>query len=67
MANLPFRLDYYTEVQDLKYLTPYLEKESNSVLGKNFVKLTEMIGELVEDFNLVAFEVLAVENKQSME
>ena len=65
-GELPFRLDYYTEVQDLRYLTPYLEKESNSVLGKNYVRLTEMIGELVEDFNLVAFEVLAVENKQSM-
>ena len=25
-----------------------------------------MIGELVEDFNLVSFEVLSVENKQSM-
>lgn len=65
-GDLPMRLDYYTEVQDLKYLTPLLEKESNSVLGKNYVKLTEMIGEIVEDFNLVSFEVLAVENKQSM-
>ncbi|CAH2355573.1 GPN-loop GTPase 2 [[Candida] railenensis] len=63
---LPFKLDYYTEVQDLQYLTPHLEKESNSVLGKNYVKLTEMIGELVEDFNLVSFEVLSIENKQAM-
>lgn len=63
---LPFRLDYYTEVQDLTYLTPHLEKESNSVLGKNYVRLTEMIAELVGDFNLVSFEVLSVENKASM-
>lgn len=63
---LPFRLDYYTEVQDLTYLTPHLEKESNSVLGKNYVRLTEMIAELVGDFNLVSFEVLSVENKSSM-
>ncbi|KAL7662560.1 GPN-loop GTPase 2 [[Candida] zeylanoides] len=63
---LPFQLDYYTEVQDLKYLTPHLERESNSVLGRRFVRLTELIGELVEDFNLVSFEVLSVENKQSM-
>lgn len=63
---LPFKLDYYTEVQDLAYLTPLLEKELNSILGRNFVKLTEMIGELVEDFNLVSFEVLSIENKQSM-
>lgn len=63
---LPFKLDFYTDVQDLSYLTPHLEKESNSVLGQNYVRLTEMIGDLVESFNLVAFEVLSVENKQSM-
>lgn len=65
-GELPFRLDYYTEAQDLHYLTPLLEKESNSVLGQNYVRLTELIGELVEDFHLVAFEVLSVENKKSM-
>ena len=63
-GELPFRLDYYTEAQDLQYLTPYLEKESNSVLGQNYVRLTELIGELVEDFHLVSFEVLSVENKK---
>jgi GTPase SAR1 family protein len=65
-GELPFNLDYYTGVQDLSYLTPYVEKESNSVLGKRYSKLTEMIGQIVEDFNLVSFEVLAVEDKQSM-
>ena len=65
-GELPFRLDYYTEAQDLQYLTPYLEKESNSVLGQNYVRLTELIGEMVEDFHLVSFEVLSVENKKSM-
>lgn len=65
-GELPFRLDYYTEAQDLHYLTPLLEQESNSVLGQNYVRLTELIGELVEDFHLVAFEVLSVENKKSM-
>ncbi|KAK6197408.1 uncharacterized protein RJT21DRAFT_123213 [Scheffersomyces amazonensis] len=65
-GELPFRLDYYTEVQDLTYLTPHLEKESNSVLGQNYVRLTELIGELVQDFNLVSFEVLSVENKRCM-
>ncbi|SGZ51652.1 CIC11C00000004101 [Sungouiella intermedia] len=65
-GNLPLRLDYYTEVQDLSYLGPLIDRESPTTLGKNFVKLTEMIGTLVEDFNLVSFEVLAVENKASM-
>lgn len=63
---LPMSLDYYTEVQDLKYLTPLLEKESPSLLGKNFVRLTEMIGEIIEQYGLVSFEVLSVENKRSM-
>lgn len=65
-GDLPLRLDFYTEVQDLKYLTPLLEKESNSILGKNYVRLTEMIGDLVEDYNLVSFDVLSIENKKSM-
>lgn len=63
---LPMRLDFYTEVQNLRYLSPHLEKESPTMLGKSFVRLTEMIGELVEDFNLVSFEVLSIENKVSV-
>ncbi|KAI5964363.1 uncharacterized protein KGF55_002305 [Candida pseudojiufengensis] len=63
---LPFKLNYYTEVQDLEYLTPHLLKESNSILGKKYVKLTETIAELVEQYHLVAFEVLFVEDKKSM-
>ncbi|ONH66658.1 GPN-loop GTPase 2 [Cyberlindnera fabianii] len=65
-GELPMKLDYYTEVQDLSYLTPWIEKESNSVLGKRYSRLTEMIAELVEEYNLVSFEALAVEDKQSM-
>lgn len=65
-GELPFRLDYYTEVQDLGYLIPHIEQELNTMLGQNFVRMTEAIGEMVEDFNLVSFEVLSVENKQSM-
>lgn len=65
-GELPFRLDYYTEVQDLDYLQPFIEKESSSVLGRRYSKLTETISELVSDFNLVSFEVLAVDDKQSM-
>jgi len=65
-GELPFNLNYYTEVQDLSYLKPHIEQESNSILGKRYSKLTNYIAELVEDFNLVSFEVLAVEDKQSM-
>ncbi|SSD58317.1 probable GPN-loop GTPase 2 homolog [Saccharomycodes ludwigii] len=66
--ELPFRLDYYTDVQELEYLQPIIEKESseNSYMGKKLKKLTENISEIISDFNLVSFEVLCIDDKQSM-
>jgi hypothetical protein len=83
--NLPFNLDYYTEVQDLNYLLPHLNREQTSGIpgpttaGANedtdmdndeptskFSALNKAIVELVEDFALVGFETLAVEDKKSM-
>lgn len=65
-GELPFNLDYYTEVQDLSYLFPHIDAEQKTVLGKRYSKLTEAIADLVEEFGLVSFEVLAVEDKKSM-
>ncbi|RPA72529.1 hypothetical protein BJ508DRAFT_419437 [Ascobolus immersus RN42] len=62
-SPLPFRLDFYTEVQDLTHLIPLLEQEPGM---KKFAKLNEAICELVENFGLVGFEVLAVEDRKSM-
>ena len=84
--DLPFNLDFYTEVQSLSYLIPYLNKEQASgVPGpkppeepaasddmevdpptSKFAKLNEAIVEMVEEFSLVGFETLAVEDKKSM-
>lgn len=83
--NLPFNLDFYTEVQDLHYLLPHLNREQTSGIpgptiadaGRDtdidddeptskFSALNRAIVELVEDFALVGFETLAVEDKQSM-
>lgn len=61
---LPFRLDYYTDVQELDFMLPHLAKEST--MSPKYAKLTETIGEIVSDFNLVSFEVLAVDDKESM-
>ncbi|KAL1405508.1 hypothetical protein Q8F55_009145 [Vanrija albida] len=61
--NLPFNLDYYTEVQDLSYLLRTLEDEPRA---KRFAKLNAAMVELIEDFSLVGFETLAVEDKDSM-
>lgn len=63
---LPFNLDYYTEVQDLSYLTPSLEAESPVMRNEKFGRLNQAVADLVERFGLVSFEVLAVENKKSI-
>ncbi|KAK9466488.1 hypothetical protein V1512DRAFT_169799 [Lipomyces arxii] len=65
-GKLDFNLDFYTEVQDLHYLTPLLTKESPNLLGEKFASLNEAIADLIMDFGLVQFEVLAVEDKKSM-
>ncbi|CAO2654770.1 Nn.00g115030.m01.CDS01 [Neocucurbitaria sp. VM-36] len=83
--NLPFNLDFYTEVQDLHYLLPHLDREQTSGIPgpttagvdddmdldsdestSKFSALNKAIVELVEDFALVGFETLAVEDKKSM-
>ena len=67
-AELPFNLDFYTEVQDLQQLLPVLSAEQASSGGgseKWEALNTALIG-LVEDFGLVGFETLAVEDRQSM-
>lgn len=63
---LPFNLDFYAEVQDLSYLLPHLADESPLLKNPKFEGLNRAIVELVEDFGLVSFETLAVEDKKSM-
>ena len=62
-GQLDFNLDFYTEVQDLQYLLPILDRDPR--LGK-YAKLNEAICDMVEDFALVQFETLCVEDKKSM-
>ncbi|KAL9109175.1 MAG: hypothetical protein Q9227_006100 [Pyrenula ochraceoflavens] len=63
---LPFNLDFYTEVQDLSYLLPKLTEEAPVFAGGKFEALNNAVVELVEEFGLVSFETLAVEDKKSM-
>lgn len=66
-SPLPFNLDFYTEVQDLNYLLPHLDAETSSRFSHDkFGALNSAIVELVQEFALVAFETLAVEDKKSM-
>jgi hypothetical protein len=65
-SPLPFNLDYYTEVQDLTFLLPHLEAETSRLSHEKFGALNSAIIELVQEFGLVAYETLAVEDKKSM-
>ncbi|KAH6906117.1 cytoplasmic protein [Coprinopsis sp. MPI-PUGE-AT-0042] len=61
-GELDFNLDFYTEVQDLSYL----ENSLNAALPPKYAALNMAMISLVEDFSLVGFETLAVEDKNSM-
>ena len=67
-ADLPFNLDFYTEVQDLTRLLPALAVEQASTTGSSakWESLNSAIIGLIEDFGLVGFETLAVEDRISM-
>ncbi|ORY80818.1 GPN-loop GTPase [Protomyces lactucae-debilis] len=62
-GGLAFNLDYYTEVQDLSYLLRLLEQDPRM---QKFAKLNQAICSMIEDFGLVGFETLAVEDRRSM-
>ncbi|PHH64606.1 hypothetical protein CDD81_4217 [Ophiocordyceps australis] len=64
--ELPFNLEYYTDVDDLTHLTPFLEAESPVLRSDKFGALNEAIAKLIDSYGLVRYEVLAVENKKSM-
>lgn len=57
--DLAFNLDFYTEVQDLRYLIE--REEASSRLTKKYQKLNAAICEIIEDFSLVGFETLCVD------
>ncbi|GMF05371.1 unnamed protein product [[Candida] boidinii] len=58
--GLLFDLQYYADVQDLSYLTPYVMTEENNsrklFFKDKYQRLTELIAELIEDFGLLKFE-----------
>lgn len=64
--ELPFNLEYYTDVDDLSYLIPHLEEESPVMRNEKFGRLNEAVANMIESYGLVRFEVLAVEDKKSM-
>ncbi|KAL8707568.1 MAG: hypothetical protein Q9220_007409 [cf. Caloplaca sp. 1 TL-2023] len=63
---LPFDLEFYTEAQDLSDIMPHLLEENPVMRHPKFEGLNNAVIELVEDFGLVGFETVAVEDKKSM-
>ncbi|KAL9581743.1 MAG: hypothetical protein Q9212_003707 [Teloschistes hypoglaucus] len=63
---LPFDLEFYTEAQDLSDILPHLLEENPVMRHPKFEGLNTAVVELVEDFGLVGFETLVVEDKKSM-
>ncbi|KAF8631675.1 hypothetical protein AX15_002261 [Amanita polypyramis BW_CC] len=61
-GDLDFNLDFYTEAQDLSYL----ENALTTSLPPKFTALNMSLISLIEDYSLVGFETLAVEDKHSM-
>ncbi|NWW33092.1 GPN2 GTPase, partial [Panurus biarmicus] len=63
-GKLAFNLDYYTEVLDLSYLVDHLASDP---FFRKFRRLNEKLVEVIEDYSLVSFVPLNVQDKQSMQ
>lgn len=62
-GKLAFNLDFYTDVQDLSYLQGYLDSDPRSA---KYRKLTKELCEVVEDYGLVSFTTLNIQDKESV-
>ncbi|KAG0293954.1 GPN-loop GTPase 2 [Linnemannia gamsii] len=62
-GRLPMALDFYTNVADLSYLQYHLNQDP---FMKRFQQLNEAMCGLIEDFALVGFETLCIQDKESV-
>lgn len=61
--DLTFRLDYYAGVQDLSHLLRTLHT-NNHPLSVKFGEFNRLLAELIEDYGLVNFEPLDIQDKE---
>ncbi|XP_071800903.1 GPN-loop GTPase 2-like [Asterias amurensis] len=61
-GKLAFNLDFYTEVLDLQYLLQYMEGDQ---FLKKYKKLNEALIGLVQDYSLVSFVTLNIQDRES--
>ncbi|XP_047267081.1 GPN-loop GTPase QQT1 isoform X2 [Capsicum annuum] len=62
-GKLAFNLDFYTDVQDLSYLQNALSQDPRSA---KYRKLTKELCEVIEDYGLVNFTTLDIQDKESV-
>lgn len=62
-GKLHFGLDYYTEVMDLSFLADVLSEDP---FLKKYKKMNEALAGIIEDYSLVSFLPLNVQDKESM-
>lgn len=62
-GKLAYNLDFYTDVQDLSYLQNLLDQDPRS---SKYRKLTKELCDVVEDFSLVNFSTLDIQDKESV-
>ncbi|ESQ51700.1 hypothetical protein EUTSA_v10017005mg [Eutrema salsugineum] len=62
-GKLAFTLDFYTDVQDLSYLQHHLNQDPRSA---KYRKLTSELCSVVEDYGLVNFTTLDIQDKESV-
>lgn len=62
-GDLAFNLDYYTDVMDLEYLVEHISADPKMAPYK---KLTASLCEVIEDFGLVRFIPLAIEDEDTV-
>eukprot|EP00243_Klebsormidium_subtile_P008903 TRINITY_DN4326_c0_g1_i1.p1 TRINITY_DN4326_c0_g1~~TRINITY_DN4326_c0_g1_i1.p1 ORF type:complete len:301 (+),score=74.91 TRINITY_DN4326_c0_g1_i1:72-974(+) len=60
---LAFNLDFYTEVQDLGYLAHHLNQDPRF---RKYRKLTEGLCEVIQDYGMVSFATLDINDKESV-
>lgn len=62
-SNLLFNVDFYTEVLDLQQLLESLQDDPET---SKYSKLNAAMISLIEDYSLVSFQLLNVNNNESI-
>ena len=66
-GELAFGLEFYTDVLDPSRLLPaLLAREGDSAFARTHARLNERIAELIDDFSLVSFGTLQIEDRESV-